>query len=279
MNFVQFAFVVTVSLLCHVKCENNNLAKFEERAIINGYNAPYRPFYVKIQLYHNGEDVPGLCGGTIVGPKDVLTGAHCFRGDEPENMNMDYNWDQINVYVGDMSHPNYADTVTKLSAINVTVHPGYTGNVLQGYDVTVLKLNQTVGNDRILRMCKSDENFDTDPIAVCGFGETYGGDDTSNPPQLREAQIHEGGTDFSCGEDNMFNKDLQICMESIPGRTYSLTCEGDSGGPAFPLGMVAPICLYGTVSFGTTSHSMCDAEVVFSRVSAYKDWIEDVIYP
>jgi len=254
-----------------------NLAKFDERAIINGYNAPDRPFYAKINMHgpSNKHGNPSHCGGTIISPWHVLTAAHCFHDEN----NIPKQWDLVEVWVGDMSHPNYADTVTKLSAINVTVHPGYTGNVLQGYDLTVLKLNQTLGRDRILRMCTSDENFDTDPIAVCGFGETYAGDDTSNPPQLREAQIHEGGTDFSCGEDNMFNKDLQICMESIPGRTYSLTCEGDSGGPAFPLGMVAPICLYGTVSFGTTSHSMCDAEVVFSRVSAYKDWIEDVIYP
>merc|ERR550532_2411351 len=118
-----------------------NLAKFEERAIINGYNAPYRPFYVKIQLYHNGEDVPGLCGGTIVGPKDVLTGAHCFM-----QKGVYENWDRIEVWVGDMSHPNYEHTVTKLSAISYTINPGYTGYTQQGYDLAMLKLNESISD-------------------------------------------------------------------------------------------------------------------------------------
>ena len=62
MNFVKFAFVVTVSLLCHVKCENVNLAEFDERAaIINGYDAPNRPFYVQILI--NGRYG---CGGTLI---------------------------------------------------------------------------------------------------------------------------------------------------------------------------------------------------------------------
>jgi len=255
-----------------------NLAKFDERAIINGYNAPYRPFYAKILLHGPTNIPPGhpqLCGGTVISPQHVLTAAHCFH----DANNIPFQWDLVEVWVGDMSHPNYADTVTKLSAINVTVNPGYTGSTYQGYDVTVLKLNQTVGIDRILRMCKSDENYAQGyPIAVCGFGETYPGDVWSDPPVLREAQIHEIVTDFTCGYDKMFNKDLQICTESIPGRTYSLTCEGDSGGPLFPLDNGDPICLYGTVSFGTLDNPMCGDEVVFSRVSAYLDFIYGVVY-
>jgi len=277
MNF-QFAFVVTVSLLCHVNCENVNLAKFDERAIINGYNAPDRPFYVKINMTHKSP--PGtwsICGGTIIGTQHVLTAAHCFHED---GTNIPYDFERIDVFVGDMSQPNYEQTVTTLSGVP-TVNPGYNGQYEQGYDVAVVKLNQSVGSGRILRMCKSDESFaQRYSIAVCGFGETVPESWESSPKQLQETHVQETGTSHSCGKDPMFNRDLQICLGSIPGRSYSGSCQGDSGGPAFPLDNYyhEPICLYGTVSFGATPYPTCDGDNVFSRVSAYYDWIQKQLY-
>jgi len=264
-----------VSLLCHVKCENMNLAKFDERAIINGYNAPYRPFYVRLEMTGSKVDpLGGGCGGTIIGRQHVLTGAHCFRDD---NTNIPYDWGQIDILVGDMSHPNYRNTVTVLSPISVTVHPGYTGYTEQGYDLAILKLNQTVSTANILPLCA--KNYDPGyPIAVCGFGETIGEDVHSDPAQLKETQIQEIVTSGSCGYDYIFNKDLQICMDSIPGRAFSGPCNGDSGGPAFTLNQDhhQPECVYGTVSFGANKYGpTCDGETVFTRVPAFYDWIKN----
>jgi len=252
-----------------------NLAKFDERAIINGYNAPYRPFYVRLEMTGSKVDpLGGGCGGTIIGRQHVLTGAHCFRDD---NTNIPYDWGLVEVYVGDMSHPNFESTVTILSAINHTVHPGYTGYTEQGYDVAVLKLNQTVSKANVLPLC-TESYAQGYPLAVCGFGETIAEDIHSDPAQLKEAQVQELDTSGSCGNDYMFNKELQICMGPLPGRTYSLTCQGDSGGPAFPLDMGVPICVYGTVSFGATPYATCDGDVVLSRVSAYADWIKEQVW-
>jgi len=279
MNFVQFAFVVTVSLLCHVNCENTNLAKFDERAIVNGYNAPYRPFYVQLRFRTTGKETYGLCGGTIIGMQYVLTGGHCFFENGKKTQ---YDW--IDVLVGDMSQPDYESSVTILSVKNHTVHPGYLGYTEQGYDLAILKLNQTVSSARILKMCKSEDNYAQGyTLAVCGFGLTipHGGAD-SDPPQLREAQVQETGTDRSCGTDKMFNKELQVCLGSIPGRPYSGPCQGDSGGPVFPLSGDTdghnPICLYATTSFGATPYDTCDADTVFNRVSYFKDWIENQVW-
>jgi len=257
-----------------------NLAKFDERAIINGYNAPDRPFYVQIRLYRY--DIPSsydLCGGTIISPQHVLTGAHCFRTD---GTNRPMNWDWIEVFVGDMSQPYYESAVTKLEGINYTVHPGYTGYTQQGYDLAILKLNQTVGSARILRLCTSRESYlQQYPMAACGFGETVAEDTKSDPAQLKETQMQQTGTDTRCGYDNIFNKEIQICMGSIPGRRYSGTCQGDSGGPLFPLNdgdnSQQPICLYGTTSFGATKDPTCDGDVVFNRVSYFYDWIKEQV--
>ena len=55
-------------------CVNCFLSAGElQRRIINGYDAPKRPFYV--QLLINGA---GMCGGTLIKDNWVLTGALCL---------------------------------------------------------------------------------------------------------------------------------------------------------------------------------------------------------
>merc|ERR1711941_157531 len=88
-------------------------------------------------------------------------------------------------------------------------HPGYLGYTEQGYDLAIVKLNQSVGSARILHMCRSDEKYAQGyTLAVCGFGLTipHGGFD-ADPGQLKEAQVQDTSADGSCGVDQMFNKD------------------------------------------------------------------------
>ena len=69
-----------------------------------------------------------------------------------------------------------------------------------------------------------------------------------------------------------FQSRKQICLEA-KGESYQGSCHGDSGGPAFPLGKNGNAeCLYGVVSFGSPR---CDRDGVYTRVSAYIDWIVD----
>jgi len=255
MNFLPFAFVVTISLVYHLKCENIKLAQWDERAtIINGFDAPNMPFYVEI--FKNGKMA---CGGTLIKKNFVLSAAHCYFGAAD---------DRIDVLVGDFSNPN--SKKTRLSA-KATINPGYNGKDAK-YDVAVLKLSQSVSPSRILPMCtKSYSNY---TIAVCGMGRTIWNDsDSADPPQLKETKLQEQS---SCNEFD-FDKNTQICLGIMKGQSYSGACNGDSGGPAFPLSPSSgqPICVYGMVSYGQTQ---CDGNTVYTRVSAYRNWIDQQLH-
>jgi len=259
MNFVYFTFVVTASLLCGVKCENFTLAELEERAaIVNGYNAPNRPFYVEVLV--NGQFA---CGGTIIKKNFVLTAAHCFLN----------GYRSVAVSVGDFSNPNSKKTTIPA---RVKVNPGFKGPPNYHNDVAVLKLSQTVSSSKALPLCTKDYSRYT--ILVCGMGETIGDNIYSLAKRLQETKLMETS---SCGEFDRwpvnFDKSEQICLGPIKGQSPTSACSGDSGSAAYPdLGSGNVPCVYGIASYVTTK-PMCGGNSVYTRVSAWANWIQQTM--
>ena len=50
-----------------------SFAEHEERSIINGYDSPYRKFYVQLDIPNDAAE----CGGTIINDHFILIAAHC----------------------------------------------------------------------------------------------------------------------------------------------------------------------------------------------------------
>merc|ERR1711879_657569 len=95
------------------------------------------------------------------------------------------------------------------------------------------------------------------PIAVCGMGKIDGRPLPPESKYLMEVQLHESASGKGCYDMSSTKKD---------------SCNGDSGGPTYPLDSRGrPICLYGAVSYGS---SKCSGWGVYTRVSYYRSWVQ-----
>ncbi|XP_075262553.1 chymotrypsin-like [Convolutriloba macropyga] len=168
----------------------------------------------------------------------------------------------IKVQVGDFSRKNRGRHTYSATA---TIHANYDAESNEN-DIAVLKLTKAVPSSRVLPLCQ--KSYSDKEIAVCGMGQTDGSDEDSLPSFLMETRLRET---YQCRFSN-FDPSTHVCLRSEDSE-QSGSCMGDSGGPAFPLSTdkQTPICVYGVVSFG---NKYCSTDSVFTRVSAYRDWIK-----
>ncbi len=181
------------------------------------------------------------------------------------------------VVLADFTQSGWDTKSTKLSATAI-VHEKFTGDMeigemANGYDIALLRLNRSVGRKDVLKICQ--KSYIDSELAACGMGMTVYDDPTSNPDVLQEVQLKElkkGNCDPVLEFFDAWSPSTQICTASVrPGKGV---CMGDSGGALFPLSGDTAQCLYGITSFVARG---CQKQAVFTRVSAFSEWISSKI--
>lgn len=208
------------------------------------------------------------CTGTLVGPKVVVTAAHCIRGSEVSH-----------VLVGSTNWLSDEGEMIEVEA--AYGNRGYQG---WGSDIAVLKLSKKSSFEprMIASDCLIDEHLIKGAeVAIVGFGNTNpeGGDGTS--------RLFEGVTtvrDPGCSRDEIegmwtgCDPSISPGGEVVAGGDGVDACYGDSGGPLYLL------TDEGDFLIGVTSRSLagvpedapCKYGGIWTRPDYFLDWIEEV---
>jgi len=199
------------------------------------------------------------CGGSYVHPDWVLSAAHCTVG-----------MTSINIYsIVDVNQGYYW---TSYATAYVT--GGYNPSTNEN-DITLIKLgipvSSTAYSDLISLPRNNLENsFAGYTATIQGFGRiSDASQDVSS--QLRYV-TNPVLTNEVCSQTWTINHN-QVCLNTVGGRG---ACNGDSGGGAF-IEDIHGRQVIGIVSFGAAAGCELGYPVVYTRVTNYVSWIDNVI--
>lgn len=197
-----------------------------------------------------------ICGATLINNQWLVTAAHC-----------DFDLSSWYAYLGD-HNIRILDGETRIRVVDFIQHEDYNSRTIDN-DIALLRLETNVTfTDKIQPACLPGGRVDDESAqgVVTGWGTTSEGGRVSNILQQASITVLNPS---ECGNDNS----LTICAGEIRPIIRD-SCQGDSGGPFVVKDSITnAYYLSGVVSNGVG----CRGRGVYTRVSAYEQWIQDTI--
>jgi trypsin len=203
---------------------SNTLRDYDILSIVGGSEVTPYSLPWQVGIVSPGYIDP-FCGGTLIGPRHVLTAAHCVD----EKL-------QFEVVVGEHEIVYDSSDGTRHKVCGITIHPSYEINTPEDYDFAIIRLKEPVEiGPRAVPACLANSSMagntlDNERVTVSGWGALE--EDGWGPDALYSADV-QVVTNSQCQQayapNNVPITDAMLCASN---GTYGGidSCQGDSGG-------------------------------------------------
>ncbi|XP_046475076.2 proclotting enzyme [Neodiprion pinetum] len=255
------------------ECGVRNAGKYR---VVGGEEAlPGRWPWMAAIFLHGARRTEFWCGGSLVGPRHILTAAHCTR----DQRQRPFAARQFTVRLGDidLERDDEPSTPETYKVKEIRAHPKFS-RVGFYNDIAILELNRPVRKTPyITPLCLPPARFKGEPFAgarptVVGWGTTYYGGKESTVQRQAVLPVWRN-EDCNAAYFQPITSNFLCAGFSQGGKD---ACQGDSGGPLM-LRTEGRWMQVGIVSFGNKCGEP-GYPGVYTRVTEYIDWIKENIY-
>ena len=222
------------------------------------------PWQVSLAAAGGGRAPLHFCGGALIHRQWVLTAAHCVVSP------------LMNGAVVRGGASNLREPMHSARVLQTIVHPSY-DRVTQRHDIALVRIERVPEGVPVRAVAGPPPLLDLlirfMPVRVTGWGISQPGVNKSTAElQGVELPVVDGAT---CGQAPGYRSLItgqMLCLGD--DARMAAACNGDSGGPA-TVDFDGQRRLVGLTSFGLRNCIGPQGYSVFTRVSAYADWVAE----
>jgi len=214
----------------------------------------------------------GLCGGTLLTSRVVLSAAHCHFYDSGHSVPSQ----MMHVYLGDYDARTQDSGEERAEVSRYINHPQFIKNTYDN-DLSLIFLNRDIRfTATIYPACLANpgRNYENTQVTAAGWGKDEKGDLNNILKQVDLTTMNNQRCNYLLRNglpDYLLNELLDVSDNMICAKGhFKGTCHGDSGGPLMLKGSKTVI---GVTSWGQQNCNL-NAPSVFARVSSKLSWIK-----